>query len=231
MNGLAEIVEQNAPPTVLTDEQVKVLRGEWGTPGELARPVWCEFGPSLDVAASANNSLCRHFYDAAHSALDACWGEDALTLARTGTKTGVYMQRGASFWNTSGIRHRVAWCNPPHEDFYPWAAKCREQCAIGNIDEALMLCLPSFSADWWTEHVVKGSDEVRLLQGRVQHVPPPELVAAGLVDADAAKNDRERCLVIFRRQRRTIPGGPRIWSWDWREALNFPMTKDEAEDE
>lgn len=226
----AERVEAAAPPCTLTDAQVAALRGEWGTPGDLARVVWCEFGPSLDVAASAANSLCRHFYDAEHSALDCDWSEGALALARTGTKVNVYQQHGASFWNTSSIRNRVAWCNPPHDDFWPWAAKCREQVVLGHVDEALLLCLPSFSSAWWREHVKMGADEVRLLEGRVQFVPPPLLVQAGLVEGDAAKNDRERCLVIFRRQRTTVPGAPRIWSWDWRRALDVPTDKEEIEE-
>lgn len=209
----------------LGEEEFVRLCGEWRTPFEFAALCRTEFGLGMDAAASPDNTLVPFRYlTEEDDALSRNWDDFSGTYARSrGPEDSAQKTRARVDW-CPGMRRSV-WINPPHADFYPWAAKALEQVRFGLIDEVVMLALPSFASVWWTE-LASRADEIRLLAPRIPFLPPPEFAELGY---EGSGNDRERCLVIFRREKRH-PVAPYIWTWQWDEELDIPLTKAERED-
>lgn len=202
----------------LGDDEYLRLCGEWRTPELLKAVICAEFGIGMDAAASPTNTLHPYrYFTREDDALSRSW--DFVPIRET---SGEAIGSSVS-WDL--YTQRNVWVQPPHADFYPWTAKSLEQVRLGIVDQVVVLTLPSFSADWWTDHASR-ADEIRLLTPRVPFDPPQEFIDLGYV---ASSNDRERCLVIFRRERRN-PVAPLIHTWDWTKALDVPLTKEERAD-
>ena len=79
-------------------------KGDYRTPPDFYAAVCKKFGtPQIDLAATADNTLCAEFYDA----------------------------QNTQYWNWPTDRDQLCWLNPPFGDIAPWARKAaRARCRI-----------------------------------------------------------------------------------------------------
>lgn len=124
------------------------------TVAEVFGPLDAEFGPfTLDVAATAQNTKCSRYFDAATDGLAQSWG------------------------------HETVWCNPPFSSIEPWVRKAWHEThrAAVECDRVVML-LPANRTEqrWWQELVEPYRDRTgsalrtRFLPGRVRFLAPGE---------------------------------------------------------
>jgi phage N-6-adenine-methyltransferase len=125
-------------------------RQEWRTPKEFLEAVQREFGAlTIDVAASAENAVCKQFLDRAENGLMSPWFE-----------RGVYLRE-------------VAWCNPGFSSMPVWIHKaCVEVEGSLPTRTALVLGLCAPSTAWWRHAISHGAD-ILLLSPRIQFDPAP----------------------------------------------------------
>ncbi|WP_446471118.1 phage N-6-adenine-methyltransferase [Xenorhabdus stockiae] len=71
----------------------------WQTPLPLFKALNLEFRFTLDVAASAQNTLCAHYLTERDNALKSDW-----------------------------VSHGAIWCNPPYSNIGPWIEKATIEC-------------------------------------------------------------------------------------------------------
>jgi phage N-6-adenine-methyltransferase len=128
---------------------------EWETPQAFFDKLDAEFRFTIDVAASADNRKCQHYYGLDHFS-DRC--RDALLLNWSG-----------------GIRPVVAWMNPPYSRGLQakFIAKAAEQRRNGVLTVALLPARTDTKA--FHTHIYDASKwqpregiEIRLLPGRLK---------------------------------------------------------------
>lgn len=95
---------------------------------------------TIDLAASAENTVCEKFYDEVYD-----------SLARTGD------------WVTDGL----AWLNPPFGHIAPWVEKAFRESLLGA--RIAMLVPASVGSNWWFNWVHHKAVAV-LLNGRITFV-------------------------------------------------------------
>jgi len=78
-------------------------KDEWETPENLFDELDQEFGFSLDVAATSENSKCNRYYDAELDGLSQSWQSE------------------------------VCWCNPPYSQIALWMQKAYEESLGGAV--------------------------------------------------------------------------------------------------
>jgi phage N-6-adenine-methyltransferase len=120
---------------------------EWSTPQAFFNALAIEFRFVMDVAATAANTKCRHWFGP-----DSQWAPDALTVD--------WSTRGASFMN------------PPYSRCREFIAKAAREAARGCVVVALV---PSRTdTRWWHDHVwdvlrhrPRPGVDVRFVKGRL----------------------------------------------------------------
>lgn len=111
--------------------------GEHGTPWEFIHAVEAKFGPlGLDLAASHDNRKAPNFLSLASGHAEA---------------VGSLGVEWAEVLNSSVLRSKLAWLNPPFANIRPWAEKCHVEMRKGaNI---LLLVPASVGANWYWDEV------------------------------------------------------------------------------
>lgn len=147
----------------------KELKDEWETDPALWRLIMEEFSPSVDVAATADNTLCPYFYTKKEDALEQDWVAD---FGRT-----------------------VFWMNPPFSRAGDFLVKGRAEANKGALVIALVRA-DGLETGWWEmgtliyttppgpirshrgvwseENWMESRNEIRILAPRVQYVRPGE---------------------------------------------------------
>ena len=105
---------------------------------------------SLDVAASAENAMCRKYFTREQDGLKQSWADEFV------------------------------WCNPPYSDIEPWLAKAwyeiRNECHL----VVMLLPANRCEQGWWQRHVEPFRDRrgtgltTRFLAGRLR-MPSPHI--------------------------------------------------------
>lgn len=122
-------------------------RDAYRTPPELFSALNAEFDFQIDVAASAENALCRVYIAEDGDALSMCWSSRCDNFAGT-----------------------YAYCNPPYSDIMPWVKKAAEQAKLGI--GCVMLVMADTSVGWYAE-AIKTCQEVRfIVGGRISFLDP-----------------------------------------------------------
>jgi phage N-6-adenine-methyltransferase len=117
------------------------------TPPALYDPLHAEFGFTLDVAASDENTKCSRYYTAEHSAFEHAWCAENV------------------------------WCNPPYSDIGPWVRKAWIEIFKPLPPALIAMLVPANRTEqgWWQEHVEPWRDReprdgvrltTRFLRGR-----------------------------------------------------------------
>lgn len=174
----------------------------WSTPDEFFRLIREEFNPTIDVAASAENTKCGTYVT-----------QEINALAPHVEWLGQPEIEGLPALHTN----EVAWCNPPYEDMLPWLKKAREQATKHN-GTVLVLGPCDPSVGWWMDGAIL-ADEIRLLNPRIQFDVPPGV--------KKSSNPKPSALFIFRGDDSRVdiseyvygPGGghPLTWTWRWKK--------------
>lgn len=127
---------------------------DWATPWEVFNPLKEEFGITLDVCATSENTKCRTFFAPQDNALKHSW-YDRLSF-------------------TNPIH--AAWMNPPYgRQLKHWIAKAKEE-SLNGLTVVCLIPARTDTAYWhdyiWDEssHSPRYGVEVRLLRGRIKFV-------------------------------------------------------------
>ncbi|MCC8366562.1 phage N-6-adenine-methyltransferase [Xenorhabdus sp. PB61.4] len=91
----------------------------WQTPLPLFKALNLEFKFTLDVAASAQNTLCTHYLTERDNALESDW-----------------------------LSHGAIWCNPPYSNIKPWVEKAAIECQK-QLQPVVMLVPSDTSVGWF----------------------------------------------------------------------------------
>ena len=112
-------------------------RNAWRTPPEIFAAMNEEFNFKIDVAASAQNSLCPSFIDKHMDSLETRWYS--------------MIERGD-----------YAWCNCPYSDIGPWVGKSAKEAYLGV--GVVMLVMADTSVGWYKK-AIETCQEVRFVTG------------------------------------------------------------------
>lgn len=127
-------------------------RNAWRTPPEIFAVMNEEFNFKIDVAASAQNSLCQLFIDKEMDSLETRWYS--------------MIDRGD-----------YAWCNYPYSDIGPWVEKSAKEARLGA--GVVMLVMADTSVGWYKK-AIETRQEVRFITGgRLAFLDPETGKATG----------------------------------------------------
>lgn len=111
--------------------------------------VWhAEFGFTIDVAASADNTKCEQYFSQQQDGLGRAWAGERV------------------------------WCNPPYSNIGPWVAKAWHEVTTVQPAELVVMLLPANRTEqgWWQDFVEPERDrpgsplQVRFLRGRLRFI-------------------------------------------------------------
>lgn len=115
---------------------------DYCTPDNFLEAVYNKFDIeafSIDLAASAENAVCRDYYTKEM---------DSLVLP----------------WNSFGGWN---WCNPEYTHIAPWVQKAYEETLLDDYQSKTLMLLPAgVGSNWWRDWV-HGKCVVHLLNGRL----------------------------------------------------------------
>jgi hypothetical protein len=156
-------------------ERVSIMkrseRHDWQTPLRLFDVLNREFGFTVDVAASAENALCKRYFTIAENGLAQPWDgtgrvhESGGAGQRRSAPQEQNRTRGGAELQGGFPKKETCWCNPPYGPDLPrWMRKAYESAAGG----ATVVCLvPARTHAKWF-HAYCPQAEVRFLRGRLR---------------------------------------------------------------
>lgn len=104
---------------------------DYGTPPGFLVAAFARWGgPSIDLAARADNAVCPMYIGPEHDSLTVDWAYYLRCLGR----------------------ESLGWLNPPYENIKDWAAKCAET-RLGTQQKIMLLIPASVGSNWWGRSV------------------------------------------------------------------------------
>ncbi|MGF1727032.1 phage N-6-adenine-methyltransferase [Photobacterium nomapromontoriensis] len=116
-------------------------RDLWRTPPPVFNYFNRKFAFSADIAASAENTLCKHFYSEENSALDQDWDVPPLSYV---------------------------WCNPPYSNIGPWVKQTASQNKRGI--GCVMLVPADQSVGWFKTAIQTAAQNIIVTGGRLAFI-------------------------------------------------------------
>lgn len=178
----------------------------WRTPAKLVELLFNEFPIAVDLAASAEDTICGEWLGPGSTlAADALQGDD---------------------WSGFIPEYGFGFLNPPYsrklkQPIEPWIRRCAATAAAGR---GVIAVLPAaIQTQWWQEYVWEGrvevddarflaADEIRFFPHRVSFDPP-----ASDPEKESGNANVNTAVVIWRPQRPFVgPWTPHIRYWTYR---------------
>lgn len=194
-------------PVILLSTTPEEEKDEWCTEPSLFQLCNLEFNFNLDVAATNENALCKHYYTQEDNALKQDWYRP------------VQSQGGVAYTFITNI-----WCNPPFSLKHEFLKKGIEEHKRG-ANCCFLVPADAPESDWWVK-TVYGHDypsgpglyqprlHVRILKPRVNYYTPDKLQKKG--------NNRPSALIVMGWDK---PQG--IYTWYWKkEAIRLGLITD-----
>jgi site-specific DNA-methyltransferase (adenine-specific) len=109
----------------------------WTTPSWLFRYLYSRFDFKLDAAATAENALCKKFYDEDSDGLASPWAKEGWTF-----------------------------CNPPYSNVGPWVQWAAEQWLVFGVKSVNIVPVRA-DQGWWHDYVVSNIGATETYLGRI----------------------------------------------------------------
>ena len=125
-----------------------VIRDLWMTPKFVFDFYDRRFNFKCDFAASADNTLCEHYFSA---------------------PDGMDENKGALFASPLDMcLCGNVWCNPPYSDIMPWVKKCHELSVQTGI--VFVMLIPADTSVAWFKYAFDNCAECHLISGRLSFI-------------------------------------------------------------
>lgn len=165
----------------------------WCTPQPLVQALFAEFPLTIDLAASAEDTICDHWLGPG-----SITNEDALAF---------------DHWADFIPEYGYGFLNPPYSrklkmSIEPWVDRAFLTAERGR---GVVAVLPaSIQTAWWQEFVWQEADEIRFFPYRISFDPPPGVEESGNANVNTA-------IVIWRPPRPFVgPWTPHVRYWSFR---------------